>query len=209
MNNTKSMHEAQEHQLEQFGKSVCQMIPSFVDSMKISKGELTFFVKVNHLVETCTFLRDHSQAQFKSLMEITAVDYPEREKRFELVYMLLSTQYNARILLKTFADEMTPVPSVTSVFNSANWYEREVWDLYGIYFVNHPDLRRILTDYGFEGHPMRKDFPLSGYVEVRYDDEQKRVVTEPLELTQEFRSFDFTSPWEQIEISGPAKSSTK
>lgn len=196
---------ADEAQLELFGKSVAQMLPKYVQSIQMDKGELTLVILPAYVQETLTFLRDYSQAQFKCLMELSAVDYPEREKRFEVVYFLLSTKYNARVIVKTLVDEMTPVPSVTSVFNSANWYEREVWDLYGIYFVNHPDLRRILTDYGFEGHPMRKDFPLSGYVEVRYDDEQKRVVTEPLQLAQEFRSFDFSSPWEQIEVSGPSR----
>jgi NADH dehydrogenase (ubiquinone) Fe-S protein 3 len=194
-----------EKQLELFGKSVYQMLPKFIESVQVAKGELTLVVKSAHIEETLTFLRDHTNAQLKCLMELTAVDYPEREKRFEVVYCLLSIKYNARVIVKTMVDEMTPIASATTVFNSANWYEREVWDLYGIYFVNHPDLRRILTDYGFQGHPMRKDFPLSGYVEVRYDDEQKRVVTEPLQLAQEFRSFDFTSPWEQINISGPVK----
>lgn len=206
MNNNEVLKpQLDEKQLELFGKSVYQMLPKFIESVQVAKGELTLVVKSAHIEETLTFLRDHTNAQLKCLMELTAVDYPEREKRFEVVYCLLSIKYNARVLVKTMVDEMTPLASATTVFNSANWYEREVWDLYGIYFVNHPDLRRILTDYGFQGHPMRKDFPLSGYVEVRYDDEQKRVVTEPLQLAQEFRSFDFTSPWEQINISGPVK----
>lgn len=186
------------NQYQQFGKSMFQMVPKFIDSIHVEKGEMSIVVPPQYVREMLIFLRDHSNSQFKSLVEITAVDYPDREKRFEVVYMLLSVKYNSRLLVKTYLDEMTPIDSVTSVYNSANWYEREVWDLYGIYFVNHPDLRRILTDYGFEGHPMRKDFPLSGYVEVRYDDEKKRVVTEPIEMSQEFRSFDFLSPWEQI-----------
>lgn len=201
-------HPLDEKQLQLFGKSVYQMLPKFIESVQVAKGELTLTVKSPHILETLIFLRDHTNAQLKCLMELTAVDYPEREKRFEVVYCLLSIKYNARVVVKTMIDEMTPLASACSVFNSANWYEREVWDLFGIYFVNHPDLRRILTDYGFQGHPMRKDFPLSGYVEVRYDDEQKRVVTEPLQLAQEFRSFDFTSPWEQINISGPFKQNT-
>lgn len=194
---------------EQFGKSILQMIPQFVNSFTISRGELNLEVKSSHLKEVLHFLRDHTTCQFKSLMEITAVDYPEKEKRFEVVYMLLSVRYNQRIIVKTHVDEMTPLESATSVFSSAGWYEREVWDMFGIYFVNHPDLRRILTDYGFEGHPLRKDFPLSGYVEVRYDDEKKRVITEPLELAQEFRSFDFLSPWEQLTFNKNNKLNTK
>ena len=143
-----------------------------------------------------TFLRDDANCQFKLLMDVCGVDYPDRDERFDVVYNLLSLKLNQRVRVKVTTDEDTPVPSVTGVFRSANWYEREAWDLYGIFFSDHPDLRRILTDYGFEGHPLRKDFPLTGYVEVRYDDEQKRVVYEPVKLTQEFRTFDFLSPWE-------------
>jgi NADH-quinone oxidoreductase subunit C len=143
-----------------------------------------------------TYLRDQPNCQFKMLVDLCGVDYPEREQRFEVVYHLLSLKHNQRIRVKVATDEATPVPSVTGVFGSANWYEREVWDMYGIYFADHPDLRRLLTDYGFEGHPMRKDFPQTGYVEVRYDEEQKRVVYEPVHLRQDWRSFDFLSPWE-------------
>ena len=132
-------------------------------------------------------------------MDVTAVDYPTKNERFEVVYNLLSLQYNTRIRIKTHINELTPVDSLVPVYNSASWWERETWDMFGIFFANHPDLRRILTDYGFEGHPLRKDFPLSGYVEVRYDDSEKRVVTEAVELTQDFRYFDFSSPWELIE----------
>lgn len=145
------------------------------------------------------FLRDHTQSQFKQVVDVCGVDYPRKPFRFEVVYNLLSHQHNARIRVKTYADETTPVPSVTPLFIGADWFERETWDMYGIFFAGHPDLRRILTDYGFEGHPLRKDFPLSGYVEVRYDDEVKRVVAEPVELTQEYRKFDLGSPWEQLE----------
>ena len=133
---------------------------------------------------------------FKELIDITGVDYPEREQRFEVVYHLLSLHHNQRIRVKVRTDETTPVPSVTPVFRPANWFEREAWDMYGMLFSDHPDLRRMLTDYGFEGHPLRKDFPLTGYVEMRYDDEQKRVVYEPVKLRQDFRNFDFLSPWE-------------
>ena len=129
-------------------------------------------------------------------MDLFAVDYPTKENRFELIYCLLSTKYNSRIKIKTFVDELTPVESIVDLYQSANWLEREVWDMHGVYIEQHPDLRRILTDYGFEGYPLRKDFPLSGYNEVRYDDSQKRVIYEPVELTQEFRVFQFNSPWE-------------
>ena len=151
------------------------------------------------IVKVLTFLRDDVNCQFKLLMELCGVDYPERENRFDVVYCLLSLTQNHRVRIKITASENTLVPSATSVFSSAGWWEREAWDLFGIYFSGHPDLRRILSDYGFEGHPLRKDFPLTGYVEVRYDDEQKRVVYEPVKLTQEFRNFDFLSPWEGVQ----------
>merc|ERR1712156_742263 len=131
-------------------------------------------------------------------MDVTAVDWPDRPYRFEIVYNFLSIQFNQRIRVKTYADEVTPIDSITPLFDSANWAEREVWDMFGVFFTNHPDLRRILTDYGFEGHPLRKDFPLSGYLECRWDDEAKRVVQEPVELAQEFRKFDLAAPWEQF-----------
>ncbi|SDF10027.1 MULTISPECIES: NADH-quinone oxidoreductase subunit C [Thalassobaculum] len=169
---------------------------SDVSEVAISKGELSLRCASNNLIKVLTFLRDDTQCQFKALMDVCGVDHPEREPRFDVVYNLLSISQNTRVRLKTATDENTPVPSATAVFHSANWWEREAWDMYGIFFADHPDLRRILTDYGFEGHPMRKDFPLTGYVEVRYDDEQKRVVYEPVKLVQEFRNFDFLSPWE-------------
>ncbi|MGH6929341.1 MAG: NADH-quinone oxidoreductase subunit C, partial [Dongiaceae bacterium] len=143
-----------------------------------------------------TFLRDDQRCLFKMLVDICGVDYPEREQRFEVVYNLLSLKHNLRLRVKAPAAEDQPVPSVTGIYSVAGWFEREAWDLYGIYFSGHPDLRRILTDYGFEGHPLRKDFPLTGFVEVRYDIEQKRVIYEPVKLRQEFRTFDFQSPWE-------------
>ncbi|MDP6259516.1 MAG: NADH-quinone oxidoreductase subunit C, partial [Rhodospirillales bacterium] len=148
------------------------------------------------LIKVMTFLRDDMNCQFKQLMELCGIDYPEREERFDVVYCLLSLTQNLRVRVKVSTDETTPVPSLTGVYSSAGWWEREAWDLFGIYFSDHPDLRRILTDYGFEGHPLRKDFPLTGYVEIRYDDKQKRVVYEPVKLAQDFRSFDFLSPWE-------------
>jgi NADH-quinone oxidoreductase subunit C len=159
-------------------------------------GELAISVQTSAIARVLTFLRDEPGCQFKMLVDLCGVDYPEREERFEVVYHLLSLRHNQRIRVKVAVDEMTPVPSVVQVFGSASWYERETWDMYGIYFADHPDLRRLLTDYGFEGHPMRKDFPQTGYVEVRYDDEQKRVVYEPVRLREDWRTFDFLSPWE-------------
>jgi NADH-quinone oxidoreductase subunit C len=158
-------------------------------------GEVCVYTKAEHLCEVLSFLRDHSQARFRSMVDIAGVDYPERSQRFEVVYILLSVKYNARIRVKVSVDEYTPVPSVTSIYRAAGWFEREVWDMFGVYFEGHPDLRRILTDYGFEGHPLRKDFPLTGYTEVRYDDSEKRVVSEPVEVSQEFRAFQYSSPW--------------
>lgn len=163
------------------------------------RDELIIEVDVLNLRNVLLFLRDHENCLFKMLIDIFAVDYPNKEERFELVYCLLSTKYNSRIKVKTFVDEFTPVESIVDIYQSANWLEREVWDMNGIYVEQHPDLRRILTDYGFEGYPLRKDFPLSGYTEVRYDDSQKRVIYEPLELSQEFRVFNFNSPWESKE----------
>ena len=167
-----------------------------VSDVTVERGELTLRCQPASAIKVLTFLRDDSQCQFKALMDLCGVDHPERDPRFDVVYNLLSVSQNTRVRLKVATDEETPVPSATAAFSSANWWEREAWDMYGIFFSDHPDLRRILTDYGFEGHPMRKDFPLTGYVEVRYDDEQKRVVYEPVKLVQEFRSFDFLSPWE-------------
>ncbi len=165
---------------------------------KLAYGELTIGCAASDIVNVLTFLRDDDKCKFEVLIDIAGVDYPEREKRFDVVYHLLSPRLNQRIRVKVETDDVTPVPSVTSVFPAADWYEREAFDMYGIRFSGHPDLRRLLTDYGFQGYPLRKDFPLTGYVEVRYDDEQKRVVYEPVKLTQDFRNFDFESPWEGI-----------
>ena len=175
-------------------------VPNEVGAAVIAHDELAITTQRASLVKLMTFLRDDSNCQFKVLIDITAVDFPERDERFEVVYNLLSVALNQRIRIKVATDETAPVPSVTSIYSAAAWFEREVWDLYGVLFTDHPDLRRLLTDYGFEGHPLRKDFPLTGYVEVRYDAEQKRVVYEPVKLTQEFRSFDFISPWEGMTI---------
>jgi len=182
--------------LTDLGDHIAGQLSQEVSEVEVTGGELMLRCGPNSVIKVLTFLRDDSQCQFKALMDVCGVDYPERDQRFEVVYNLLSISQNTRCRLKVATDENTPVPSATAVFNSANWFEREAWDMYGIFFSDHPDLRRILTDYGFEGHPMRKDFPLTGYVEVRYDDEQKRVVYEPVSLVQDFRSFDFLSPWE-------------
>jgi len=162
----------------------------------IAHGELTLDVGRDKIVEVLTFLRDDEKCKFEVLIDICGVDWPARSERFDVVYHLLSPRLNQRIRVKLKTDETTPVASVFEVFSAADWFEREAYDMFGILFSGHPDLRRILTDYGFQGHPLRKDFPLTGYVEVRYDDELKRVVYEPVELTQEFRTFDFESPWE-------------
>ncbi len=184
--------------LKDLGDYISRALPQEVLKTDIRLGELEIKVRRDAIVRLLKFLRDDVNCQFKQLMDLCGVDYPERENRFDVVYNLLSLVHNNRARVKVETDENTPVPSVAGVFSAANWFERETWDLFGIYFSDHPDLRRILTDYGFEGHPLRKDFPLTGYVEVRYDDEQKRVVYEPVKLTQEFRSFDFMSPWEGL-----------
>ncbi|MBT4425721.1 MAG: NADH-quinone oxidoreductase subunit C [Rhodospirillaceae bacterium] len=168
----------------------------YLQSSEIRLGELTLRVHGDALERIIKFVRDDSACHFEMLVDVCGVDYPDRDPRFDVVYHLLSISNNLRICVQAGVDEEGSIPSVSALYSSAGWYEREVWDLYGVYFTDHPDLRRILTDYGFEGHPLRKDFPLTGYVEVRYDDEQKRVVYEPVKLTQDFRSFDFMSPWE-------------
>jgi NADH-quinone oxidoreductase subunit C len=175
----------------------------------VAFDELTVTVAFDAVVPFMTYLRDDPRLQFVNITDVCGVDWPAREKRFDVVYHLLSPRQNVRIRVKLMTDEDTPVPSVSSVFPGADWFEREVYDLYGIVFTGHPDLRRILTDYGFEGHPMRKDFPLTGFVEVRYDDEQKRVVYEPVRLAQQFRDFDFLSPWEGSEYVLPGDEKAK
>ena len=185
--------------LKDLGDYIAGELPDDILSSEVVLGQLTLTVKRQSIVKVLKMLRDDVNCQFRQLMDVCGADYPERGQRFEVVYHLLSMTQNNRIRVKVLTDAETPVPSATAAFSSANWFEREAWDLFGIYFSDHPDLRRILTDYGFEGHPLRKDFPLTGYVEVRYDDEQKRVVYEPVKLTQEFRSFDFLSPWEGVQ----------
>ena len=181
------------------GESVTKELGEVILSSQIIGEELVLNVDRDAIAKVLTFLRDDVNCQFKMLMELCGVDYPERKERFDVVYCLLSLTLNQRVRVKIQTDVDVAVPSVVEVFSAANWWEREAWDLFGIYFSNHPDLRRILSDYGFEGHPLRKDFPLTGYVELRYDDEQKRVVYEPVKLNQEFRNFDFLSPWEGVQ----------
>ena len=183
--------------LYNYVKSLNLMVPKYIEKSVICKEEVTIYTSTEHLLPLIEFLKNHSSSQYQMLTDITAVDYPERENRFEVVYMLMSLKYNSRIIVKLSVDEITPVPSLEPLFPNAGWYERETWDMFGVFFQGNKDLRRILTDYGFEGYPLRKDFPLSGYVEARYDDSLQRVVIEPLEMTQEFRLFDFKSPWEK------------
>jgi NADH-quinone oxidoreductase subunit C len=176
---------------------------------EIAYGELTVTVAGDDIVAVVTFLRDDPACQFISFVDVCGADYPSRAKRFDVVYHLLSPKKNLRIRIKVMTDEDTPVPSITGVYPGADWFERETYDLYGVLFSGHPDLRRLLTDYGFDGHPLRKDFPLTGFVEVRYDDEVKRVVYEPVELKQEFRNFDFLSPWEGTDYVLPGDEKAK
>lgn len=180
-----------------------------IDRAEISYGELTVHTQQDKIVELMTFLRDDAQCKFISFIDCCGVDWPGRADRFDVVYHLLSPHQNFRIRVNLTTGEDTPVPSITGVFPGADWFEREAYDLYGILFSGHPDLRRLLTDYGFEGHPLRKDFPLTGFVEVRYDDEAKRVVYEPVELKQEFRDFDFLSPWEGTDYVLPGDEKAK
>jgi NADH-quinone oxidoreductase subunit C len=185
--------------LKDIGEKIAAELAGAVRSTAIAFGELTIFAEAQSIVRVLTYLRDEPHCRFVCFIDICGVDYPERANRFDVVYHLLSPYENLRVRIKVEIDEATPVPSVIEVFPAANWYERETFDLYGVLFSGHPDLRRILTDYGFSGHPLRKDFPLTGYFEVRYDDEQKRVVYDKVKLTQEFRNFDYLSPWEGTE----------
>jgi len=189
--------------LDKLGETIAGALPGSVLDHRVANGELTIAATASDIVKVVTFLRDDKRCQFWSIIDVTAIDWPGRERRFDVVYHLLSPWQNRRIRVRVKTDEATPVPSAVMVFPAANWFEREAYDLYGILFSGHPDLRRILTDYGFEGHPLRKDFPLTGFVELRYDDELKRVVYEPVKLMQEFRSFDFLSPWEGMDTAIP------
>ena len=198
--------------LEALAEAIKTAFPDAVSATRLVLGELTVILDRARIAEVAKFLRDDPAWRFTILIDICGADYPERAERFEVVYHFLSVYENLRVRLKLGADDASTVPSIVSVFPAANWYEREAFDLYGILFEGHPDLRRLLTDYGFRGHPLRKDFPLTGFVEVRYDEEQKRVVYEPVTLPQEFRSFDFLSPWEGARytpLPGDEKASSK
>lgn len=189
--------------LHKYGRYLMTALPKYIQEFSVWKDELSIQVYPSDLPVVIKFLKYHTAAQYQSVMDITAVDFPSRTNRFEVVYNLLSIRYNSRIRVKTYASETSPVPSIVDIFDGANWYERETYDMYGVFFEGHPDLRRILTDYGFEGYPLRKDFPLTGYTEVRYDEEKKRVVYEPLELTQAYRNFSAGSTvWEPV---GPGR----
>ena len=190
-------------QLEELGAALASAHGQAITGWHVALGELTLEVERGQIANLLRYLRDDPRCMFTCLIDICGVDYPGREQRFDVVYHLLSLHLNHRIRLKAQTDADTPVPTAVNVFPAANWFEREAFDLYGILFSGHPDLRRLLTDYGFQGHPLRKDFPLTGFVEVRYSEEQKRVVYEPVKLAQEFRNFDFLSPWEGTDYNLP------
>jgi NADH-quinone oxidoreductase subunit C len=198
-----------DNKLDELGALIADALPGAVTAHEITHGVLSLTANAADIIRVTTFLRDDPRCQFVCIIDVTAVDWPSRERRFDVVYHFLSPTKNARIRLKVETDEVTPVPSIISVFPGADWFERETYDLYGVLFTGHPDLRRLLTDYGFEGHPLRKDFPLTGFVEVRWDDEQKRVVYDPVRLAQEFRNFDFLSPWEGTDYILPGDDKAK
>ena len=195
--------------LDRLGQTIKAALPASIAGYEVARGELTVNANAADLIKVVAFLRDDPACQFINIIDITAVDWPTREQRFDVVYHFLSPRLNQRVRLKIATDESTPVPSLIDLFRGADWFERETYDLYGVLFTGHPDMRRILTDYGFEGHPLRKDFPLTGFVEVRYDDEQKRVVYDKVSLAQEFRSFDFLSPWEGTDYVLPGDEKAK
>jgi len=195
--------------LERLGQAIKTALGASVEGYAVAFGELTITARAADIVKVATFLKTDAACQFINITDVTAVDHPDREKRFDVVYHLLSPRLNQRIRVKAATDETTPVPSLIEVFRGADWFERETYDLYGVLFTGHPDMRRILTDYGFEGHPLRKDFPLTGFVEVRWDDEQKRVMYDKVRLAQEFRTFDFLSPWEGTDYVLPGDEKAK
>ena len=192
-------------------KKINSELTTKIKKTEIKHNQIYLETDKDDLVDVCLFLKTNKDTKFRQLIDITVVDYPERNQRFDLVYLFLSHEFNQRLVLKYSISENELIPSLTSIFPSSNWMEREVFDMYGVSFKDHPDLRRILTDYGFEGHPLRKDFPLTGHTEVRYDDLEKKVIYEPVKLTQEFRNFDSESPWEGMEnkLFGDEKSDTK
>lgn len=197
--NPTEKYKVQIEELHKFGTYIMACLPKYVQQFSVWKDELTIYVAPSAILPTMLFLKNNTACQFKQVLDVTAADYPSRTNRFDVVYNLLSVRHNSRIRVKTYANETTPVPSITPLFNGANWFERETYDLFGVFFEGHPDLRRILTDYGFEGHPLRKDFPTTGYTEVRYDEEKKRIIYEPLELTQAWRNFTVgSSVWEPV-----------
>jgi NADH-quinone oxidoreductase subunit C len=203
MTETKTMTDTVDDQtdempLQAMAEHICDVGAAMVLVCDVVKGEIEVRANANDVTAALALLRDDRQAAFTQLIDLTAVDYPDRKDRFDMIYQMLSMQNNMRLRLVASVGEGQAVPSATGVFMAANWAEREVWDMFGIFFAGHPDLRRLLTDYGFEGHPLRKDFPLTGHVEVRYDDTQRRVINEPVHLVQEFRDFDFLSPWEGL-----------
>ncbi len=198
-----------EEALGELSAYIRERLGDAVEEARLAYGELTLVAPVASIIRVLTFLRDDVQCQFINLTDISGVDYPQRVNRFDVVYQLMSPRQNLRIRVKVQANEDTLVPSAVPVFIGAEWYEREIYDMYGVLFSGHPDLRRILTDYGFEGHPLRKDFPMTGFVEVRYSDELKRVIYEPVQLRQEFRNFDFLSPWEGTDYVLPGDEKAK
>jgi len=195
--------------LTQLGSAIAAEKAGMVMSFAVTQGELNFVIERESVAEFLSFLRDDARTRCEQLMDVCGVDYPARQLRFEVVYNLLSVTKNHRIRVKIATDEASPVPSVSGVYPSAGWFEREVWDMYGVFFDGHPDLRRILTDYGFDGHPQRKDFPLTGFVELRYDEDEKRVKYSPVKLQQAYRSFDFMSPWEGADYPAPTPAPEK
>lgn len=197
--NPASKYATKADDIHRYGSWLMGSLPKYIQQFSVWKDELVIYISPAGVIPVFSFLKYNTAAEFTQVTDITAVDFPTRDQRFEVVYNMLSVRHNSRIRIKTYADEATPVPSITSLYDGANWYEREVYDLFGVFFVGHPDLRRIMTDYGFDGHPLRKDFPLTGYTEIRYDEEKKRIVVEPLELTQAFRNFESGSAaWEQV-----------
>jgi NADH-quinone oxidoreductase subunit C len=186
-------------------KIVNSSLTTTISKSEVKFGQLFIYINIEDLISAILFLKTNDKCRFKQLIDITAVDYPHKEKRFKIVYLLLSHENNQRIIININIDEKSVVPSITKIFSSANWMEREVFDMYGISFQDHPDLRRILTDYGFSGYPLRKDFPLTGHTEVRYSEDKKKVISEPVKLDQEYRNFDFDSPWEGTKYVNPNK----
>ncbi|OCK98358.1 or F420H2 dehydrogenase, partial [Cenococcum geophilum 1.58] len=197
--NPADRYEEKGQALHKYGQYLMSCLPKYIQQFTVWKDELSICIAPSGVIPVFTFLKYHTAAEFTQVSDITAVDYPTKDQRFEIVYNMLSIRHNSRIRVKTYADEATPVPSICDLYDGANWYEREVYDLFGVFFVGHPDLRRIMTDYGFDGHPLRKDFPMTGYTEIRYDEEKKRIVVEPLEMTQAFRNFrGGSTAWEPV-----------